>query len=144
MALSKNTPTDDTIQSNNALIFTIKKPNGKMRKYIMIFNVKLDSKVPFFKEIISTIYRVSNKKNPTYTKIASRKFNVLQIKNNSDINNEMFNNYYNNLKLPTYEKLKQFINENGLINEADGLISQLVEFNSATLDTPSEFQRFNA
>jgi hypothetical protein len=94
-----------------ALSFIATKPNGKSNNYILVFRTSLNSLFPLNIPTACILYKVSHKKHPKYTQIASRNFIVRQERENRFIYNNLLTGNFSNIMLPQIPHIQTFITD---------------------------------
>ena len=100
-----------SINCPEALAFKAKKANGKSNNYILVFRTSLNSLFPLDIPTACILYKVSHKKHPKYTQIASRKFIVRQERENRFIYNNLLTGNFSNIMLPPIVLIQKFITD---------------------------------
>ena len=103
------TEAPQSITCPQALSFSATKPNGKTHNYILVFRTSLNSLFPLDIPTACILYKVSNKKHPKYTQIASRNFIVRQERENASIYNNLLTGNFSNIMLPKIVLIQKFI-----------------------------------
>ena len=115
-----------------ALGFIAKKANGKSNNYILVFRTSLNSLFPLDIPTACILYKVSHKKHPKYTQIASQKFIVRQDRENRFIYNNLLTGNFSNIMLPPIPLIQKFISET-LPGQTFSTLSGVVAPNTDTL-----------